>query len=279
MTTIHVRTFFSPRSCFSLCPFSDRMFSLLVKSDKQLLSTELGSKVAWNSSAFLGPNLWEKDQLYSATGPSGLQHDKLLSGGSSSSTTTTTSASILSTTNSSSSSSSSSSTTATTTTTTNNNGSNANFKVENIDIDEFLCENNLNLNDIDSFSNQFEHVEQTRSNSPNGNCDPLLLHSPMQAAPAKSPMDDSISSFLPFPSLSLHPHLSLVPLGHQSSSSSRKYSQDEGSTKTGHSRQSKKARKAAAAAANLAKVSLSLSLFVCLPLIANVSFFVLAIRS
>jgi len=32
---------------------------------------------------------------------------------------------------------------------------NSNFKVENIDIDEFLCENNLNLNDIESFFKSF----------------------------------------------------------------------------------------------------------------------------
>ena len=77
---------------------------------------------------------------------------------------------------------------------------NANFKVENIDIDEFLCENNLNLNEIDQFSNHFESLDQTRSSSPHGNGngnghgnDPLLLHSPMQAAPAKSPLDDSMS--------------------------------------------------------------------------------------
>jgi hypothetical protein len=130
----------------------------LVKSDKQLISNDLSSKVGWNSSAFLGPNLWDKDQLYSANG-NGLNS------------------------------------TVTTSTTLHNekNSTNGNFKVENIDIDEFLCENNLNLNDIESFSNQFEHVEQTTSNSPNQNQDTLILHSPMQAAPAKSPLDDSIS--------------------------------------------------------------------------------------
>jgi hypothetical protein len=36
----------------------------LVKSDKQqIISNDLTSKVAWNSSAFLGPNLWDKDQF------------------------------------------------------------------------------------------------------------------------------------------------------------------------------------------------------------------------
>jgi hypothetical protein len=102
--------------------------------------------------------------------------------------------------------------------------SNSNFKVENTDIDEFLCENNLNLNDIESFSNHFENVEQPTSNSPNQNQDNLILHSPMQAAPAKSPADDSISR--------------------QSSNSSRKYSQDETSSKNGNTKQSKKSRKA-----------------------------------
>jgi hypothetical protein len=135
-------------------------FFVLVKSDKQLISNELSSKVGWNSSAFLGPNLWDKDQLYSAStnglnvSSTTLHNEKNLN-----STPTT----------------------------------NSNFKVENIDIDEFLCENNLNLNDIESFSNQFENVEQTTSNSPNQNQDNLILHSPMQAAPAKSPADDSIS--------------------------------------------------------------------------------------
>ncbi|CAF5195610.1 unnamed protein product, partial [Rotaria magnacalcarata] len=162
------------------------------KSDKQLISNDLASKVAWNSSAFLGPNLWDKDQLYSANnGPS------------------------------------SSSTGATTTSLHNeknlNSTNGSNFKVENIDIDELLCENNLNLNDIESFSNHFEHVEQTTSNSPNQNQETLILHSPMQAAPAKSPLDDSIS--------------------HQSSSSSRKYSQDETLSKSGNTKQYKKSRK------------------------------------
>jgi leukemia factor-related protein len=158
-----------------------------LKSDKQLISNELSSKVGWNSSAFLGPNLWDKDQLYSAStnglnvSSTTLNNEKNLN-----STPTT----------------------------------NSNFKVENIDIDEFLCENNLNLNDIESFSNHFENVEQTSSNSPNPNQDNLILHSPMQAAPAKSPADDSISR--------------------QSSNSSRKYSQDETSNK----KQSKKSRKA-----------------------------------
>lgn len=127
----------------------------------------MASKVAWNSSAFLGPNLWDKDQLYSANN------------GQSSSTTGATTTSLhneksLNPTNGN------------------------NFKVENIDIDELLCENNLNLNDIESFSNHFEHVEQTTSNSPNQNQETLILHSPMQAAPAKSPLDDSISSFFFF---------------------------------------------------------------------------------
>ncbi|CAF3906473.1 unnamed protein product, partial [Rotaria sp. Silwood1] len=99
----------------------------------------------------------------------------------------------------------------------------SNFKVENIDIDELLCENNLNLNDIESFSNHFEHVEQTTSNSPNQNQDTLILHSPMQAAPAKSPLDDSIS--------------------HQSSNSSRKYSQDDNLSKNSNTKQYKKSRK------------------------------------
>ncbi|CAF5046538.1 unnamed protein product, partial [Rotaria magnacalcarata] len=77
---------------------------------KQLISNDLASKVAWNSSAFLGPNLWDKDQLYSANnGPS------------------------------------SSSTGATTTSLHNeknlNSTNGSNFKVENIDIDELLCEN------------------------------------------------------------------------------------------------------------------------------------------
>jgi hypothetical protein len=135
-------------------------FPILVKSDKQLISNELSSKVGWNSSAFLGPNLWDKDQLYSAPGnglnvPStNLHNEKNLNS---------------------------------------TNSNNSNFKVENIDIDEFLCENNLNLNDIESFSNHFENVEQPTSNSPNQNQDNLILHSPMQAAPAKSPADDSIS--------------------------------------------------------------------------------------
>lgn len=168
--------------------------NLDLKSDKQLLSNELTSKVNWNSSAFLGPNLWDKDQLYTANG-------NLSTNGSSSNSSTT-----------------------------NNNGStnnlhnekNGNFKVENIDIDEFLCENNLNLNDIESFSNHFENVEQPTSNSPHQNQDTLILHSPMQAAPAKSPDQDSISR--------------------QSSNSSRKYSQDETSNKT--NKQSKKNRKA-----------------------------------
>jgi hypothetical protein len=136
------------------------VFLFLVKSDKQLLSNELSSKVGWNSSAFLGPNLWDKDQLYSAAGnglnvPStNIHNEKNINS---------------------------------------NNSNNGNFKVENIDIDEFLCENNLNLNDIESFSNHFENVEQPTSNSPNQNQDNLILHSPMQAAPAKSPADDSIS--------------------------------------------------------------------------------------
>jgi len=141
--------------------FSKNKFNLiLVKSDKQLISNELSSKVGWNSSAFLGPNLWDKDQLYSASGnglnvPStSLHNEKNLNS---------------------------------------TNSNNSNFKVENIDIDEFLCENNLNLNDIESFSNHFENVEQPTSNSPNQNQDNLILHSPMQAAPAKSPADDSIS--------------------------------------------------------------------------------------
>ncbi|CAF1127863.1 unnamed protein product [Adineta steineri] len=165
-----------------------------LKSDKQLLSNELASKVAWNSSAFLGPNLWDKDQLYSANGNG--------NGNGNGNNNGTTSTSTLH----------------------NEKTTNGNFKVENIDIDEFLCENNLNLNDIESFSNHFEHVEQTTSNSPNQNQDTLILHSPMQAAPAKSPADDSISR--------------------QSSSSSRKYSQDEVSSKNGHIKQSKKSRKA-----------------------------------
>ena len=141
----------------------------LVKSDKQLLSNDLNGKVGWNSSAFLGPNLWDKDQLYSANGnglnlsSTTLHNDKSLNGQSNGSTTTT------------------------------NNNNNSNFKVENIDIDEFLCENNLNLNDIESFSNHFENVEQPTSNSPNQNQDNLILNSPMQAAPAKSPNDDSQS--------------------------------------------------------------------------------------
>ena len=132
----------------------------------------------------MGPNLWEKDQLYSATG---LHNEKPLST-TPTQTSSTGSTSTSTTTNTNTNNSSSS--------TTNNNTNGNNFKVENIEIDEFLCENNLNLNDIDSFSNHFDHVEQTRSNSPNhsGN-DPLLLHSPMQAAPAKSPLDDSISLF------------------------------------------------------------------------------------
>jgi leukemia factor-related protein len=163
-----------------------------LKSDKQLISNELSSKVGWNSSAFLGPNLWDKDQLYSASG-NGLNVN--------STTLHNNEKNLNSTTN-----------------------SNSNFKVENIDIDEFLCENNLNLNDIESFSNHFENVEQPTSNSPNTNQDNLILNSPMQAAPAKSPNDDSISR--------------------QSSSSSRKYSQDETSTKTGNSKQFKKNRKA-----------------------------------
>ncbi|UJR34380.1 hypothetical protein I4U23_021788 [Adineta vaga] len=158
--------------------------NLDLKSDKQVLSNDLTSKVGWNSSAFLGPNLWDKDQLYSANGNGTLHSDK----------------------------------------TTINSTTNGNFKVENIDIDEFLCENNLNLNDMESFSNHFEHVEQPTSNSPNQNQDNLILHSPMQAAPAKSPADDSISR--------------------QSSSSSRKYSQDEVSTKNSNGKQSKKSRKA-----------------------------------
>jgi len=162
-----------------------------LKSDKQLISNELSSKVGWNSSAFLGPNLWDKDQLYSASN-NGLNVP---------STTLHNEKNINSTTT-----------------------NNSNFKVENIDIDEFLCENNLNLNDIESFSNHFENVEQTTSNSPNQNQDNLILHSPMQAAPAKSPADDSISR--------------------QSSNSSRKYSQDETSTKNGNSKQYKKSRKA-----------------------------------
>lgn len=180
-----------------------------LKSDKHLLSGEIASKVAWNSSAFLGPNLWDKDQLYSATAQGSVPASS-----SSSSTTATTGTGLhndkglVGTANGS------------------NNGSSGNFKVENIDIDEFLCENNLNLNDIDSFSNHFEHVEQTRSNSPNqSSADPLLLHSPMQAAPAKSPLDDSLSR--------------------QSSTSSRKYSQDDNSSKNGNSKQYKKSRKAA----------------------------------
>jgi hypothetical protein len=161
-----------------------------LKSDKQLISNELASKVGWNSSAFLGPNLWDKDQLYSANGTNGTNQ-------------------TIST---------------TTSTLHNEKTNNSNFKVENIDIDEFLCENNLNLNDMESFSNHFDHVEQTTSNSPNQNQDTLILHSPMQAAPAKSPADDSISR--------------------QSSSSSRKYSQDELSSKNGNTKQSKKSRKA-----------------------------------
>lgn len=138
-----------------------------MKSDKQGLSNELSSKVNWNSSAFLGPNLWDKDQLYSAN----------INGLNVSSTTLHNEKSLNST-----------------TTTTNN--TNGNFKVENIDLDEFLCENNLNLNDIESFSNHFENVEQTTSNSPNQNQDNIIIHSPMQAAPAKSPNDDSISLYL-----------------------------------------------------------------------------------
>ena len=137
-------------------------FLLLVKSDKQLVSNELSSKVGWNSSAFLGPNLWDKDQLYSAS-TNGLNVGTTNMHGEKSHSTS--------------------------------NPNNPNFKVENIDIDEFLCENNLNLNDIESFSNHFENVEQPSSNSPNQNQDNLILHSPMQAAPAKSPTDDSISLF------------------------------------------------------------------------------------
>jgi hypothetical protein len=137
----------------------NQFFFSLVKSDKQLISNELASKVGWNSSAFLGPNLWDKDQLYSANGTNGTNQ-------------------TIST---------------TTSTLHNEKTNNSNFKVENIDIDEFLCENNLNLNDMESFSNHFDHVEQTTSNSPNQNQDTLILHSPMQAAPAKSPADDSIS--------------------------------------------------------------------------------------
>ena len=106
----------------------------------------------------MGPNLWDKDQLYSATNgtatTTALHNEKNLT-----------------------------------------STAGGNFKVENIDIDELLCENNLNLNDIDSFSNHFEHVEQPTSNSPNHNQETLALHSPMQAAPAKSPLDDSISWF------------------------------------------------------------------------------------
>jgi hypothetical protein len=96
-----------------------------LKSDKQLISNELSSKVGWNSSAFLGPNLWDKDQLYSANGTNGTNQ-----------TISTTKSTLH-----------------------NDKTNNSNFKVENIDIDEFLCENNLNLNDIESFSNQFENVE------------------------------------------------------------------------------------------------------------------------
>jgi len=77
---------------------------------------------------------------------------------------------------------------------------------------------------LNLFSNHFENVEQTTSNSPNQNQDNLILNSPMQAAPAKSPNDDSISR--------------------QSSNSSRKYSQDETSTKNRNSKQYKKSRKA-----------------------------------
>ena len=168
---------------------------LLVKSDKHLLSGEIASKVAWNSSAFLGPNLWDKDQLYSAT----TQGSVPASSSSSSSTTAAPGTglhnekSLVGTANGS------------------NNGSSGNFKVENIDIDEFLCENNLNLNDIDSFSNHFEHVEQTRSNSPNqSSADPLLLHSPMQAAPAKSPLDDSLSYSLIALQSTAHSHSLLL---------------------------------------------------------------------
>lgn len=183
-------------------------FSSLVKSDKQLVSNELNSKVGWNSSAFLGPNLWDKDQLYSAStnglnvGTTNLHGEKAHNS---------------------------------------TNSTNSNFKVENIDIDEFLCENNLNLNDIESFSNHFENVEQPSSNSPNQNQDNLILHSPMQAAPAKSPAEDSIS----LSSLQSASRLSKSSFsGRQSSNSSRKYSQDETSTKNGNSKQSKKSRKA-----------------------------------
>jgi hypothetical protein len=147
--------------CFSLLIKTCFFLFCLVKSDKQLISNELSSKVGWNSSAFLGPNLWDKDQLYSASG-NGLNVN--------STTLHNNEKNLNSTTN-----------------------SNSNFKVENIDIDEFLCENNLNLNDIESFSNHFENVEQPTSNSPNTNQDNLILNSPMQAAPAKSPNDDSIS--------------------------------------------------------------------------------------
>ena len=163
-------------------------FVVLVKPEKQLLtSSDLGSKIGWNSSAFLGPNLWDKDQLYSATG-------------------STTGATVTPTTTSTPNGNNSSSTLnlngihhEKSVSLTNNSSGNGqgNFKVENIDIDEFLCENNLNLNDIEQFSSNFDNVDQTRCQSPSttNQHDQLILHSPMQAAPAKSPDEDSISLF------------------------------------------------------------------------------------
>jgi len=144
--------------------------SMEVKSDK---SSDTASKMSWSNSAFLGPNLWEKEQLYTHPAPPSTVEK--------------------------------------------------NFKVENIDIDEFLNENNLNLHDIDSFSTNFEQIDppatRSNSNSPDEASDPLLLHSPMQAAPARSPQEDSQSR--------------------QSSHSSRKFSLDEATHK-----KSKKTRKA-----------------------------------
>lgn len=152
---------------------------LSVKSDKQLLqSSDIGTKIGWNSSAFLGPNLWDKDQLYSANGSQSTTNGPTGSN-------STNSTSNLSLNHHEKSVSLNNSTT----------NSNGNFKVENIDIDEFLCENNLNLNDIEQFSSNFDHVEQNRCQSPSTTNpqDQLILHSPMQAAPAKSPDQDSIS--------------------------------------------------------------------------------------
>ncbi|CAF1269473.1 unnamed protein product [Didymodactylos carnosus] len=177
-----------------------------VKSDKSgLMGNDSGVNKMYGS-PYLGPNLWEKDQLYSA--------DKLFSD--------TPKQSSVSSQNSQNNQQQSQ-----------NSNSNINFKVESLDIDEFLHENNLNINDIEPFNN-FENLNDTTTTSANqggclmnqqqfsqqqqqqqssssssnnihrqtitpdgSSCSPITqINSPMQAAPARSPMQNSIDSSL-----------------------------------------------------------------------------------